>query len=41
VLLIDDAQLLLISGEGDGLAGLWSSHPLILLIAQRAMPAIL
>ncbi|HEY7192562.1 MAG TPA: helix-turn-helix domain-containing protein [Gemmatimonadales bacterium] len=41
VLLIDDAQLLLISGEGDGLAGLWSSHPLILLIAQRAVPAIL
>ena len=41
VLLIDDAQLLLISGDGEGLSGLWSSHPLILLIAQRAMPAIL
>jgi len=41
VLLIDDVQLLLISGEGDVLAGLWSSHPLILLLAQRAMPTIL
>jgi hypothetical protein len=39
--LIDDVQLLLISGEGDVLAGLWSSHPLILLLAQRAMPTIL
>ncbi len=41
MLLIDDAQLLLVSGEGDGLAGLWSSHPLILLIAKRAMPTFL
>src|SRR5262245_59480449 len=40
-LLIDEAQLLLVSGEGDALAGLWSSHPLILLIAQRAMRTIL
>jgi sugar-specific transcriptional regulator TrmB len=41
VLLIDDTQLLLVSGEGDGLSGLWSSHPLILLVAQRVMPTIL
>ena len=41
MLLIDDSQLLLVSGEGDALAGLWSSHPLIVLIAQRAMQTIL
>jgi sugar-specific transcriptional regulator TrmB len=37
VLLIDDAQLVMISGDGEAVAGLWTSHPLIVLLAQRAL----
>jgi sugar-specific transcriptional regulator TrmB len=39
VLLVDDAQLVVTAGEGDGIAGLWTSHPLIVLLAQRALTA--
>ena len=37
VLLIDDTQLVMTSGEGETIAGLWTSHPLILLLARRAL----
>ena len=36
-LLIDDAQLVMTSGEGDAVAGLWTSHPLIVVLARRAL----
>ena len=37
MLVIDEAQLVLTSGEGDAIAGLWSSHPLLVMIARRAL----
>jgi len=37
ILLIDAAHLVLTTGEGDAIAGLWTSHPLIVLLAQRAL----
>src|SRR5947208_12406810 len=37
VLLIDDTQLVMTSGEGETIAGLWTSHPLIVLLARRAL----
>ena len=40
VLLIDDTQLVMTSGEGDTIAGLWTSHPLIVLIARRALQSV-
>lgn len=36
-LLIDDAQLVIASGEGDAVGGLWTSHPLLVLLARRAL----
>jgi sugar-specific transcriptional regulator TrmB len=41
VLLIDDTQLVMTSGEGETIAGLWTSHPLILLLARRALQTVL
>jgi sugar-specific transcriptional regulator TrmB len=40
ILVIDDTQLVTISGEGEGVAGLWSSHPLMVMLAQRALTTI-
>jgi HTH-type transcriptional regulator, sugar sensing transcriptional regulator len=37
VLLIDDGQLVMTSGDGEAVAGLWTSHPLIVLLARRAL----
>ena len=37
ILLIDAAQLVMTTGEGDAIAGLWTSHPLFVLLAQRAL----
>jgi len=37
ILLIDATQLVMTTGEGDAIAGLWTSHPLIVLLAQRAL----
>jgi sugar-specific transcriptional regulator TrmB len=37
VLLVDDTQLVMTSGDGEAVAGLWTSHPLILLLARRAL----
>ncbi len=36
-LVIDETQLVLTSGEGETIAGLWTSHPLIVLLARRAL----
>jgi len=36
-LLIDETQLVMTSGEGETIAGLWTSHPLIVLLALRAL----
>jgi len=36
-LLIDDAQLVMTAGEGESIAGLWTSHPLVVLLARRAL----
>src|SRR3989454_8403172 len=36
-LLIDATQLVMTSGEGETIAGLWTSHPLIVLLARRAL----
>ena len=40
VLVIDEAQLVVTSGEGDAIAGLWTSHPLIVMLARRALQTI-
>jgi len=37
MLIMDESQLVLTSGEGDAIAGLWSSHPLIVMIGRRAL----
>jgi len=37
ILLVDTAHLVMTAGEGDAIAGLWTSHPLIVLLAQRAL----
>jgi sugar-specific transcriptional regulator TrmB len=40
ILVIDESQLVLTSGEGDGIAGLWTSQPLIVMLARRALQTI-
>jgi len=40
LLLVDEAHLLVASGAGDAIAGLWTSHPLLLMLAQRALQTI-
>jgi hypothetical protein len=40
VLVIDEAQLVVTSGAGDAIAGLWTSHPLIVMLARRALQTI-
>jgi sugar-specific transcriptional regulator TrmB len=40
VLLIDDSQLVMSSGDGDAVAGLWTSHPLVVLLARHALLAV-
>jgi len=37
ILLIDEAQLVMTTGEGEAIAGFWTSHPLIVVLAQRAL----
>jgi sugar-specific transcriptional regulator TrmB len=36
-LLFDDAQVVVTAGTGDAVAGVWSSHPLIVVLARRAL----
>jgi len=38
VLLIDETHLLITAGDGEAITGVWTSHPLVLLLAQRALP---
>jgi sugar-specific transcriptional regulator TrmB len=40
VLLIDDTQLVMTTGEGEAIAGLWTSHPLIVLLVRRALQSV-
>jgi len=40
MLIMDESQLVLTSGEGDAIAGLWSSHPLVVMIGRRALQTI-
>jgi sugar-specific transcriptional regulator TrmB len=40
ILVVDEAQLVVTSGAGDRIAGLWSSHPLIVMLAQRALQTL-
>lgn len=40
VLLIDGTQLVMTSGEGESIAGLWTSHPLMVLLARRALQSV-
>jgi HTH-type transcriptional regulator, sugar sensing transcriptional regulator len=40
VLVIDESQLIVTSGEGEAIAGLWTSHPLIVMLARRALQTI-
>jgi sugar-specific transcriptional regulator TrmB len=37
LLVVDESQVVVTSGEGDAIAGLWSSHPLIVMLARRAL----
>lgn len=39
ILLIDDSQLVLTSGSGEAVSGLWTSHPLIVMLARRTLAA--
>jgi Sugar-specific transcriptional regulator TrmB len=38
LLVVDEAQTVMTSGAGDQISGLWSSHPLIVALARRALP---
>ncbi len=40
ILVIDESQLILTSGEGEAVAGVWSSHPLIVMLARRALESL-
>ena len=40
ILVIDESQLILTSGEGEAVAGVWSSHPLIVMLARRALETL-
>ena len=37
ILVVDEAQLVVTSGAGEQIAGLWSSHPLMVMLARRAL----
>lgn len=40
ILVTDEAQLIVTSGEGESIAGLWTSHPLIVMLARRALQTV-
>ena len=40
VLVVDDAQVVAAAGAGDGVAGVWSSHPLLVTLATRALQTV-
>jgi hypothetical protein len=37
---MDESQLVITSGEGEGIGGLWTSHPLVMLLARRTLQTI-
>jgi sugar-specific transcriptional regulator TrmB len=39
ILVVDEAQAIVTTGAGDAIAGVWSSHPLIVMLARRALEA--
>jgi len=41
ILVTDEAQLVITSGAGEAVAGLWTSHPLIVMLARRALQTLL
>jgi hypothetical protein len=40
ILVMDESQLVITSGEGEGIGGLWTSHPLVMLLARRTLQTI-
>ena len=40
MLVVDESQLIVTSGEGEAIAGLWTSHALIVMLARRALQTI-
>jgi sugar-specific transcriptional regulator TrmB len=40
ILLIDDAQAVVASGAGEGVAAIWSSHPAILAVVRLALRSV-
>jgi hypothetical protein len=37
---VDEAQLVITSGDGERVAGVWSSHPLIVMLAVSALKSL-
>jgi len=37
ILVVDEAQVVVTTGAGDAVAGVWSSHPLVVMLARRAL----
>ena len=37
ILVVDEAQAVVTAGAGESIAGVWSSHPLIVMLAHRAL----
>lgn len=37
IIVIDEAQVVVTAGAGDAIAGVWSSHPLIVTLARRGL----
>jgi sugar-specific transcriptional regulator TrmB len=40
VLVMDESQLIVTTGDGESVAGLWTSHPLVVLLGRRALQGI-
>ena len=40
VLVIDESQLIVTSGDGEAIAGVWSLHPLIVMLGLSALPTL-
>ena len=40
ILVTDEAQLVVTAGDGEAIAGLWTSHPLIVMLARRALQTV-
>ncbi len=40
LLVVDDAQVVVTAGAGDLISGVWSSHPLIVMLARRALETV-